>query len=218
MGWGSPPAYLRSSCCRITDKDDGWQQGSRGGFLLCRCGAEISLQRQKINPLYFFFCLSCVIDMKLDSFKALMCRTVWLKHLLNESNCIIYIKIRQSQWDLGHLCPRCLSWFYHWVAPNTEMFKFKVWSTSEGCLCVYSLLARSLVSTNSWGSSSGSSRPVLCKLCLFAAEHRVFTGSSLKTAADENNEMRAVRVKIVDQCFWGWSTIAGSICRCYCSY
>lgn len=141
--------------------------------------------------------------MKLDSFKALMCRTVWLKHLLNESNCIIYIKIRQSQWDLGHLCPRCLSWFYHWVAPNTEMFKFKVWSTSEGCLCVYSLLARSLVSTNSWGSSSGSSRPVLCKLCLFAAEHRVFTGSSLQTAADENNEMRAVRVKIVDQCFWG---------------
>lgn len=141
--------------------------------------------------------------MKLDSFKALMCRTVWLKHLLNESNCIIYIKIRQSQWDLGHLCPRCLSWFYHWVAPNTEMFKFKVWSTSEGCLCVYSLLARSLVSTNSWGNSSGSSRPVLCKLCLFAAEHRVFTGSSLKTAADENNEMRAVRVKIVDQCFGG---------------
>lgn len=141
--------------------------------------------------------------MKLDSFKALMCRTLWLIHLLNESNCIIYIKIRQSQWDLGHLCPRCLSWFYHWVAPNTEMFKFKVWSTSEGCLCVYSLLARSLVSTNSWGSSSGSSRPVLCKLCLFAAEHRVFTGSSLKTPADENNEMRAVRVKIVDQCFGG---------------
>lgn len=173
----------------------------RFSFVSLRCRNQLAETENKSSV--FFFCLSCVIDMKLDSFKALMCRTVWLKHLLNESNCIIYIKIRQSQWDLGHLCPRCLSWFYHWVAPNTEMFKFKVWSTSEGCLCVYSLLARSLVSTNSWGSSSGSSRPVLCKLCLFAAEHRVFTGSSLKTAADENNEMRAVRVKIVDQCFGG---------------
>lgn len=174
----------------------------RFSFVSLRCRNQLTETENKSSVLCFF-CLSCVIDMKLDSFKALMCRTVWLKHLLNESNCIIYIKIRQSQWDLGHLCPRCLSWFYHWVAPNTEMFKFKVWSTSEGCLCVYSLLARSLVSTNSWGSSSGSSRPVLCKLCLFAAEHRVFTGSSLKTAADENNEMRAVRVKIVDQCFGG---------------
>lgn len=174
----------------------------RFSFVSLRCRNQLTETENKSSVLCFF-CLSCVIEMKLDSFKALMCRTVWLKHLLNESNCIIYIKIRQSQWDLGHLCPRCLSWFYHWVAPNTEMFKFKVWSTSEGCLCVYSLLARSLVSTNSWGSSSGSSRPVLCKLCLFAAEHRVFTGSSLKTAADENNEMRAVRVKIVDQCFWG---------------
>lgn len=188
----------------------------RFSFVSLRCRNQLTETENKSSVLCFF-CLSCVIDMKLDSFKALMCRTVWLKHLLNESNCIIYIKIRQSQWDLGHLCPRCLSWFYHWVAPNTEMIKFKVWSTSEGCLCVYSLLARSLVSTNSWGNSSGSSRPVLCKLCLFAAEHRVFTGSSLQTAADENNEMRAVRVKIVDQCFWGWS-IAGSICRCYCSY
>lgn len=174
----------------------------RFSFVSLRCRNQLTETENKSSVLCFF-CLSCVIDMKLDSFKALMCRTVWLKHLLNESNCIIYIKIRQSQWDLGHLCPRCLSWFYHWVAPNTEMFKFKVWSTSEGCLCVYSLLARSLVSTNSWGNSSGSSRPVLCKLCLFAAEHRVFTGSSLKTAADENNEMRAVRVKIVDQCFGG---------------
>lgn len=174
----------------------------RFSFVSLRCRNQLTETENKSSVLCFF-CLSCVIEMKLDSFKALMCRTVWLKHLLNESNCIIYIKIRQSQWDLGHLCPRCLSWFYHWVAPNTEMFKFKVWSTSEGCLCVYSLLARSLVSTNSWGSSSGSSRPVLCKLCLFAAEHRVFTGSSLKTPADENNEMRAVRVKIVDQCFWG---------------
>lgn len=174
----------------------------RFSFVSLRCRNQLTETENKSSVLCFF-CLSCVIDMKLDSFKALMCRTVWLKHLLNESNCIIYIKIRQSQWDLGHLCPRCLSWFYHWVAPNTEMFKFKVWSTSEGCLCVYSLLARSLVSTNSWGSSSGSSRPVLCKLCLFAAEHRVFTGSSLQTAADENNEMRAVRVKIVDQCFGG---------------
>lgn len=173
----------------------------RFSFVSLRCRNQLAETENKSSV--FFFSLSCVIDMKLDSFKALMCRTVWLKHLLNESNCIIYIKIRQSQWDLGHLCPRCLSWFYHWVAPNTEMFKFKVWSTSEGCLCVYSLLARSLVSTNSWGSSSGSSRPVLCKLCLFAAEHRVFTGSSLKTPADENNEMRAVRVKIVDQCFGG---------------
>lgn len=174
----------------------------RFSFVSLRCRNQLTETENKSSVLCFF-CLSCVIDMKLDSFKALMCRTVWLKHLLNESNCIIYIKIRQSQWDLGHLCPRCLSWFYHWVAPNTEMIKFKVWSTSEGCLCVYSLLARSLVSTNSWGSSSGSSRPVLCKLCLFAAEHRVFTGSSLQTAADENNEMRAVRVKIVDQCFGG---------------
>lgn len=174
----------------------------RFSFVSLRCRDQLAETENKSSVLCFF-CLSCVIDMKLDSFKALMCRTVWLKHLLNESNCIIYIKIRQSQWDLGHLCPRCLSWFYHWVAPNTEMFKFKVWSTSEGCLCVYSLLARSLVFTNSWGSSSGSSRPVLCKLCLFAAEHRVFTGSSLQTAADENNEMRAVRVKIVDQCFGG---------------